>query len=362
MPRRCSSIIKLAAVLCAAIILSSCSAFSLIGKLAGKGDGGSTKEKKALSSTEIAEIVQNSTVTVNCDLLTGGSGSGSGFFIDNKGTLVTCYHVIEFADSISIDTPNSGRYPVESIIAFDEAYDLAILKSKATDTVPLELCYDGTKVGETVYANGSALGILDGTFTQGTVSSVNRTVSGIECIQTDAAISSGNSGGPLVNGFAEVIGVNALSYTSGESLNFAIKIANLDRLTGKPEYSVKDYEELMSKEIDRSYSPVDTNDDYYYSTVNTYTAVTGRPCELSVDKDGNAVDGYADMNYYYLYTYNAAEEDEYVEYLKTKGFEYTERESFDGGVSYYYYNDWSGVYADLYHTSDGETLMIGLFY
>lgn len=359
MRRKSGYVLSVVAVLCVAVMFSACSVISLFGKL--KGEPEKPKEKVELTSTEIAEIVQKSTVTVNCEYAFGGRGSGSGFFIDDEGTLVTCYHVIEMADKITIDTPDSGSYPVNEIVAFDESLDLAILKSNASGTAPLKLSKSDAKVGETAYANGSALGELDGTFTKGTVSSVTRTVCGIECIQTDAAISSGNSGGPLVNGFAEVIGVNALTYTEGENLNFAIKVANLQKLKDKRSYSVKDYEEWIMREVDRSYSPSALGDGYYYSTVNTYTAVTSRRCEYSIDQDYNETQGYVDMSEYYVYAYDAEESDKYIEYLKSKGFEYAEREVFDDGVSYFYYNDWNGYIADLYYSTDGEYIVIGLF-
>jgi S1-C subfamily serine protease len=199
-------------------------------------------EKVELSPMEIASIVQASTVTINCTYFYGGTGSGSGFFTDANGTIVTSYHVIEYASTIDVDMPDGSKYTVTNIIAFDEMLDLAILKIDTTAAPALTICKDSSQVGEPAYANGSALGTLEGTFTSGTISSISRDVNGISCIQTDAAISSGNSGGPLVNRYGEVIGVNAMSYTGGENLNLAVKIDNLDRLTDI-NYSVNDYEE-----------------------------------------------------------------------------------------------------------------------
>jgi S1-C subfamily serine protease len=317
-------------------------------------------EKMELSPMEIASIVQAATVTVNCSYFYGGGGSGSGFFIDQNGTIVTSYHVIEYANAIDVDMPDGSKYTVSGIIAFDEMLDLAILKIDTEAAPALTICKDAPQVGEPVYANGSALGTLDGTFTSGTISSTSREVNGISCIQMDAAISSGNSGGPLVNRYGEVIGVNAMSYNGGENLNLAVKIDNLDHLT-EINYSVNDYEEWIIKESDRSYAPFDDYG-YYYSTINTYTHVTGRACSYSLDFELNIYEGYLDSYYMYVYNYVESESDAYVEYLKTKGFEYYEREALDGGVTYYYLNEWSGIFLSMTQFTSSENLIIQVFY
>jgi hypothetical protein len=318
-------------------------------------------EKVELSPMEIASIVQASTVTVNCTYFFGGGGSGSGFFIDANGTIVTSYHVIEYANAIDVDMPDGSKYTVTSIISFDEMLDLAILKIDTTAAPALTVSQDAPIVGEPVYANGSALGKLDGTFTSGTISSTSREVNGISCIQMDAAISSGNSGGPLVNRYGEVIGVNAMSYNGGENLNLAVKIDNLDHLTDI-NYSVNDYEEWIIKESDRSYAPYDDYGSFYYSTINTYTHVTGRACSYSIDSEINFYDGYLDSYYMYAYDYYEAESDAYVEYLKTKGFEYYDRDAFDGGVTYYYLNEWSGLIVAMMQFTSSEYLFIEIYY
>ncbi|MDL2237404.1 S1C family serine protease [Christensenellaceae bacterium OttesenSCG-928-K19] len=320
-------------------------------------------EKKELTSTEVADIVQKGTVSINCEYYNGSTGGGSGFFIDNEGTIVTSYHVIEYAADINVEVPDGGKYDVESVIAFSELNDLAKLKINMQDSPGLTISTDEVKVGEAVYANGSALGTLSGTFTSGTVSSASRDVNGIDCIQMDAAISSGNSGGPLVNSYAEVIGVNAMSYVEGENLNLAVKINNLEDLAdNEVNYSVKSYEEWIMKESDRSYSLYDPSlEGTYYSTINTYTSVTGQSCVASVDFDGETYDGYVDGCEYYAYEYVAAEADQYVEYLNSKGFSFDEREEFDEGVSYYYYNDWNGAFVDMFQDHDGY-LSIWVYY
>lgn len=155
---------------------------------------------------------------------------GSGFFIDTWGTIVTNYHVMEDAYSAEVLTSDGASYPVKKVMAWDAALDLAIIQCENTDSMPLTLS-ERTDIttGEAVYAIGSSLG-LTGTISDGIVSTALRTVDGVECIQTTAPISHGNSGGPLLDRFGEVIGINSMTMTEGQNLNFAIRVALLEQL------------------------------------------------------------------------------------------------------------------------------------
>jgi hypothetical protein len=314
--------------------------------------------KVAMSTTDLAEYVQKRTVTVNVTTIGGGRSAGSGFFIDDAGTIVTNYHVIESATSLSVQVSDGGSYNVKNILAFSQVYDLAILQIDISGNDFLTI-YDGNvKTGEQVYAVGSSLGTLTGSFTAGIVSSTSRAVGLIDCIQMDAAISSGNSGGPLVNIYGEVVGINAFSYIGGENLNLAIKTSNLDKLDRSKSYTANDYKEWYITETSRSYSPYDGSD-YYYSTVNRYDIVTGSYCLYSYDADlDEYYDGYYDMSEHYVYYYNVDEYDEYVAYLKSIGFVYQDHEVFSGGTSYYYLNEKDGILVDLFVSSDNLNLYI----
>lgn len=298
--------------------------------------------KEEMDLPDLAEYVQNRTVTITVNTADGVS-AGSGFFIDAEGTLVTCYHVIDAAKSISVEVVGGAKYDVNQIIDFDEMHDIAILKLDITGNDYLDICAEGVRTGESAYAVGSSLGFLDGTFSNGIISNTARQVGGIDCLQTTAAISSGNSGGPLVNVYGEVVGVNAFSYTSGENLNFAVKISIIDALAKDKDWDMSAYAEWYQKEIGRSYYIWSySQDTWSASKVYTYQEVTGRECYVSDygwDLSKYAETGYREKYGVYYYEYNSTEFDQYTTYLKEQGFVYKDGES---GI-YLYENEFTGI-------------------
>ncbi len=184
-------------------------------------------ERKTFSSTEIFELVNPATV----ELKTYRSETieysmGSGFFIAEDGTLLTNYHVIADSRRVVATTYNGKKYEVTKVLAYDIEKDIALLKVEANGTkfAYLEIAAELPKAGEAVWALGSSLG-LTGTFSSGIVSHVNRDIDGVKFIQTTTPISSGNSGGPLVNEHGYVVGINSASYTEGQNLNLAVEIS-----------------------------------------------------------------------------------------------------------------------------------------
>ena len=152
-----------------------------------------------------------------------GQGAGTGVVIDDAGTILTNAHVVDGADSIAITvTGDDGPRPAE-LVAAEPGADIAVLRVADTSGLVAAPLADGgdTAVGDAVVAVGNALALEGGmTVTQGIVSALGRTIetesgtlSGL--LQTDAAISSGNSGGPLVNARGEVVGINTAVATSG---------------------------------------------------------------------------------------------------------------------------------------------------
>jgi serine protease Do len=162
--------------------------------------------------------------------------SGSGFFISDKGYVVTNNHVVEGTDSVHVVLA-SGAQENATIVGTDQYNDIAVLKVNGTVPAVATLGNsDVLKPGESVIAIGSPLGDFKNTVTVGVVSATGRTIDSgqgyqIEgLIQTDAAINQGNSGGPLVDLAGEVVGINTLIVRNtgtgavAEGLGFAIPI------------------------------------------------------------------------------------------------------------------------------------------
>ena len=318
-----------------------------------------------MSTTDLAEYVQKRTVTISVGL-SNGTGTGSGFFIDDQGTVVTCYHVIDAAESIEVEVSDGGKYQVDQIVDFNENLDIAVLKLDISGNDYLKIAEEDARTGEEVYAVGSSLGFLNGTFSNGMVSTASRKIGIIDCVQTTAAISNGNSGGPLVNVYGEVIGINAFSYTRGEDLNLAVKIHELDELAMDKNFTINQFREWYKKEIDRSFYFYSYSDEeYYQSKVHTYQHVTGRTCEFSAFNweflEGNydyVVDGY-DVDYgLFMYEYHVDEFDAYTDYLTSVGFVFKESEDFTEGTSYYYENEFMGYTVDIFVLAGDEVVII----
>lgn len=176
-----------------------------------------------MTAEEIYRLCYPSTVQINTDI-----ALGSGFFID-KNTIVTNYHVIDGASSIKVQLPDGQSYEVSSILGFDKDIDIAVL-SIPVEGIPLTLNTHGETIGETIYTIGSSQG-LTGTFTNGIISKSSRLFGSIDYVQHTAAISKGNSGGPLLNAYGEVMGINTMQYVEGQNINFAININQLSRIS-----------------------------------------------------------------------------------------------------------------------------------
>jgi S1-C subfamily serine protease len=158
--------------------------------------------------------------------------SGSGIVVSSDGYLLTNAHVIQSARSITI-TLSNGRSFRASVVAFDELTDLAVIKADVGGyALPEAPLGDSSRLqsGDWVIAVGCPVG-LDFTVTLGICSSPKRSAFEVGAtnlkgsyIQTDAALNSGNSGGPLVNADGEVIGINTMVRTNTEAIGFAIPI------------------------------------------------------------------------------------------------------------------------------------------
>ena len=195
--------------------------------------------KNALSTEKIAEKTLQSVV-----MLKNERGLGSGFLINNKGLIVTNRHVVAGGDKKFQIVAQGGLKSNGKVIYVDRKLDFALVSSEGMKSnKPLPLCYaDYPAPGQKVVAVGSPNG-LAGTVTTGIVSAIRYPAGDLEgvapsyvtLIQTDAAISPGNSGGPLVNSKGEVVGVNTFNVGAGgkgQNLNFAVSIVDILRAIG----------------------------------------------------------------------------------------------------------------------------------
>lgn len=180
---------------------------------------------------DIVDDVQPSVVAVQSD-----SGEGSGVVWDEDGTIVTNHHVVVGGRQFTIVFADGQRAEAE-LLASDPLTDLAVLRTERRDLPPAEFAEDLPRVGELAIAIGNPLG-FENTVTAGIVSGLHRSIPGsaassqslIDLLQTDAAISPGNSGGALVNGRGEVIGINVAYIPPSAravSIGFAIPAATV---------------------------------------------------------------------------------------------------------------------------------------
>ena len=165
------------------------------------------------------------------------SGQGTGFFIDNNGSVLTNRHVIAGSEAKELQLLTSIGPSIPAKVTYvSREDDFAIVQPiKKIRSKALPLCYSSYPLaGEDVVALGSPKGLTN-TVTRGIVSAVRRAGKDFQSvatesatlIQTDAAINPGNSGGPLLNENGEVIGINTFKRTSSEGLNFAVSIIDI---------------------------------------------------------------------------------------------------------------------------------------
>lgn len=182
------------------------------------------QKSTGFSSVEIASRIKPAVV-----LVTVGGGHGSGFFIESDGLILTNAHVVEGESSVSIKLYD-GRTYTGSVVGRNEIVDLALVRIGASGLSTVTLGDSSVSFlpdTSSVYAFGYPRDPSTMTVERGDITA-RRTIEGIEYLQTNAGIQKGNSGGPLVNDKAEVIGINILALVTKEGLgvgfNFTLPI------------------------------------------------------------------------------------------------------------------------------------------
>ena len=192
--------------------------------------GLSTTQVYAQNVNSVVAVSNYASATDRWGTSTGGTylaGTGSGFIISDDGYVITNYHVVEGADKLTVTTHMGQEYTAQ-LIGSDEINDVALLKVDAVGLDPVEIgSSNELLVGDMVIAIGNPLGELTATATVGYVSGKDRSVSTdgtlINMLQTDAAINSGNSGGPLFNMKGQVIGITTAKYSGSSSSGASIE-------------------------------------------------------------------------------------------------------------------------------------------
>lgn len=190
---------------------------------------------EALDVAGVVSAVEPAVVSVEASIGGGGVGSGTGVILTAGGEVLTNAHVVAGAGRIRVTLAGEAQARAADVIGVDRAADLALLQIQGASGLPTARLGDSSsvQVGDDVVAIGNALALRGGpTVTRGIVSALDRsldtdtgTMTGL--IQTDASISSGNSGGPLVNAYGEVVGINTAVASGGrssaaENIGFAI--------------------------------------------------------------------------------------------------------------------------------------------
>ena len=200
--------------------------------ISGNSNGGAplttAEDFSALYDKVRPSIVRITTGQQAADPFSGGGagGLGSGIVLDKEGHILTNYHVVRGSDTVTI-TFSDGTVASADVVGKDPGNDTAVVKTNADPSVLMPAVLGDSsqvKVGSFVAAIGNPFG-LDGTFTTGVVSGLNRTLASSSdgrpirgLLQADAAVNPGNSGGALINAKGEVIGINtAIENPSGGS-------------------------------------------------------------------------------------------------------------------------------------------------
>ena len=287
--------------------------------------GGKKVSTETASANEIYELGCKQTVGVSLESTSANifgqqsasAVAGTGFVITADGYIMTNYHVIESAQKrgykISVLFKDKSSFEAK-VVGFDEDNDVAVLKIDASDLNPATIGNsDDIAVGDSVFAIGNPLGELDFSMTSGRVSALDRSITteqggaAINMFQFDAAINSGNSGGPVYNESGEVIGIATAKVGSSgvEGLGFAIPINDAadiaNELITKGYVSGRAY---MGVDIDNRYTSVYAQ---YYNMPEgayVYNVEAGGCAERSglaagdiiTEVGGEVIGSYSDLN------------------------------------------------------------------
>ena len=243
-------------------------------------------------SKSVVSIVTSTKTTDFFGQSYDSSAAGTGIIVTGDGYILTNKHVVNGASKAYVVLDDGTIYEDVKVVATDPLNDVAFLKIEDVSDLPAATLGDSKtiSVGQQVIAIGNALGEYQNTVTSGIISGIGRSVTASDSsgyntetlsdmIQTDAAINSGNSGGPLVNAAGEVIGINTATSTSAENMGFAIPISSVKGMlkqlveTGKAERTYLGVYSLdITSEVAKAYNLPVNSGAYIYNS-STYSAI-----------------------------------------------------------------------------------------
>ena len=269
------------------------------------------------SVADIVDKVSQSVVSIITSVKTmsffGGSydseAAGTGVIVSADGYILTNKHVIDGATKISVVLDDGTTFENVKLAEIDPLNDIAFLKIDGVSDLKVATLGDSKtiNVGQQVIAIGNALGQYQNTVTAGIVSGTGRSLTATDSIgmnseqlsdmiQTDAAINSGNSGGPLVNAAGEVIGINTATSASAENMGFAIPISSIKGMlaqlieSGKAARSyIGVYSIEITPELTKKYDLPVTSGAYLYSSVAYSAVISGSPAAKAGLKDKDII-------------------------------------------------------------------------
>ena len=260
-------------------------------------------------SKSVVSIITSTKVTNFFGQDYNSSAAGTGIIVTGDGYILTNKHVINGATKVTVVLDDGTTYEDVEVVAVDPMNDIAFLKIKDVSDLTAATLGDSKtiNVGQQVIAIGNALGEFQNSVTSGIVSGTGRSVTASDgsgynaetlsdLIQTDAAINSGNSGGPLVNAAGEVIGINTATSASAENMGFAIPISSVKGMlaqlieTGKAKRAYLGvYSTAITAESAKQNNLPVTSGAYLYSP-STYSAIVkGSPADKAGLKDKDIV-------------------------------------------------------------------------
>ena len=265
----------------------------------------SAEMQKGLTTQDIAEKALGSTLfLITFDEKKEPLSTGSGFYVGD-GKIASNLHVIEGATEIYAKlVGHKITFKIDGILAMDDIHDLVILQDPTFISPALALGdSSAVRVGETIYVSGNPEG-LEGTFTDGIISSIRENEN---LIQISAPISKGSSGGPVLNSKAEVIGISVAIHEKGQNLNFAVPSNYLKELLEKAN-SIKPIESGKVSKGQKTYSldsgeddPNNYSEECYHSKIVSPRPFKGNEGDIFKLSDGSV---WKIRKYEYVYEYD----------------------------------------------------------